>query len=115
MSLLRAALVVVAFRLQLSFAAPTFTFEAPVPMGTQDYYTTGFMGFPDGLHALGKTEGGWVATSGESGLETLDVPLSTLTPSDDNATDAAKSWHKIKLVRLATLLFLASVWLSLTH
>lgn len=42
--------------------APHLSFEKPVIVG-EDYYVTGFQGFDDGLHALGKTPVGWQGTS----------------------------------------------------
>ena len=73
-------------------APPKVTFEAPVSMGTQDYYTTGFMGFPDGRHALGKTEGGWVATSGEL-CATIAVPEGSWWGTREGGTDAETTRH----------------------
>jgi len=45
-----------------SASARTLSFGRPATIG-EDYYATGFEGFGDGRHALGKAEGGWYGTS----------------------------------------------------
>ena len=45
-----------------SLQMATLRFAAPATIGP-DYYATGFEGFGDGKHALGKAEGGWYGTA----------------------------------------------------
>ena len=53
--------------------AAALRFGAPAIVG-QDNYATGFRGFGDGAHALGKADGGWYGTSdgGKSWAKVLD-------------------------------------------
>ena len=79
----RRALLFLSTCLAPAALAARITFGAPVHLGTSDYYTTGFQALDD-LHSLGRTTGGWVASS-DGGKSFVKLPAAFAPPGDVSA------------------------------